>query len=149
MAAPHVTGTVALYMENHPAATPSEVTHQIKSTGTFGRVSNIDAASPNLLVFTEPFAPTAATVSVTGMVVDSNGRGIKGVTVALMNANSSQIKRAKTNGFGFYSFDDLDVGGLYVMNVIAKRFQFDQTNVTFTLNEDLTGINFVGTPNGE
>lgn len=144
MAAPHVTGTAALYLQRHPAATPAEIANQILSTATFNRVTDAGAGSPNLLVFTEPFAPTSASVSITGQVVGVDGRGFRG---AELNLNGLERKRVRTNAFGYYRFDGLEAGRIYVLTASARQFHFENGTYTFTLNEDLTGIDFTATPN--
>lgn len=50
-AAPHVAGTVALYLELHPNATPRQVRKAVVGGSTKGRLSNVGAESPNKLVF--------------------------------------------------------------------------------------------------
>lgn len=50
-AAPHVAGTVALYLELHPAATPSQVRHGVVGGATTGRLSDLGPGSPNRLVY--------------------------------------------------------------------------------------------------
>ena len=52
MAAPHVTGTGALYLQNNPAATPANVAHALLTTATTGVVGNPGAGSPNRLLYT-------------------------------------------------------------------------------------------------
>jgi hypothetical protein len=51
MAAPHVAGAAALYLERHPAATPSEVRSAILAGATPGVLTNHVPGSPNLLLF--------------------------------------------------------------------------------------------------
>lgn len=52
MAAPHVAGTAALYLENAPAAAPSTVAAAILAAATHGVVQSPGAGSPNLLLYT-------------------------------------------------------------------------------------------------
>jgi subtilisin family serine protease len=52
MAAPHVAGAAALYLETHAAATPAEVTVALVGSATAGQITKIGAGSPNLLLFT-------------------------------------------------------------------------------------------------
>ena len=61
-AAPHVAGVAALYLQQHPLATPAQVRTAILSWATPNRLTNIGAGSPNLLVF----APPPTTVSMSG-----------------------------------------------------------------------------------
>ena len=55
-AAPHVAGAVALYLQTHPTATPSQVQQYIVNTATFGKVRNIPSFSgtPNRLLYIQP-----------------------------------------------------------------------------------------------
>ena len=52
MATPHVTGIAAIYLADHPTASPSSVRSYLLQTATSGRLSNIGTGSPNLLAFT-------------------------------------------------------------------------------------------------
>jgi serine protease len=52
MAAPHVAGVVAQYLQNNPTATPATVHSFITSTATSGVVTGTLGGSPNLLLFT-------------------------------------------------------------------------------------------------
>jgi subtilisin family serine protease len=58
MAAPHIAGAAALYLETHPAASPAEVTNAIRSAATQGVVTDIDGTTPNLFIFTGSSSPT-------------------------------------------------------------------------------------------
>jgi subtilisin family serine protease len=69
MAAPHVAGVAALYLGDHPNASPGSVANAVTSTATSGRLAGVGAGSPNLLVYsllsgggggTVPAAPTLA-----------------------------------------------------------------------------------------
>ncbi|MGI8692746.1 MAG: S8 family peptidase [Geodermatophilaceae bacterium] len=51
MAAPHVTGAAALYLTNHPTATPLQVRNQLSSTATKEKVKDPREGSPNRLLF--------------------------------------------------------------------------------------------------
>jgi len=51
LAAPHVTGIAAIYLENNPTATPAQVRNAIVDLATTGVLSNV-AGSPNKLAFT-------------------------------------------------------------------------------------------------
>jgi subtilisin family serine protease len=52
MAAPHVAGAAALYLESHPAASPAEVAQALVANATNGRLQGLGTGSPNLLLFT-------------------------------------------------------------------------------------------------
>jgi subtilisin family serine protease len=50
MASPHVAGGAALYLENNPNASPSDVANALTSTATQGAISGVNG-SPNLLLY--------------------------------------------------------------------------------------------------
>jgi len=52
MAAPHVAGVVALYLQSHRTASPAEVRAALVGNSTTGVVSNAGQESPNRLLFT-------------------------------------------------------------------------------------------------
>jgi subtilisin family serine protease len=58
MAAPHVAGVAALYLQDHPGASPTAVADQITSTATTGVLSQIGDGSPDRLLYTTPGAVT-------------------------------------------------------------------------------------------
>jgi subtilisin family serine protease len=51
MATPHVTGAVALYLSQHPAAKPAAVAAALTATATPGKVGVPGAGSPNKLLY--------------------------------------------------------------------------------------------------
>jgi hypothetical protein len=98
MASPHVAGVAALYLQEHPTATPQAVAAALLARGTPGQVSGPGAGSPNLLLFngcastgdtTPPqvtlTAPGAGTVSgqVTLTAQASDDTGVDGVSFFL------------------------------------------------------------------
>ncbi len=145
MASPHVAGTVALYFEQHPNATPAQAAGSILGEATSGIMTGVGGTSPNLMVFTDPLAPTAGDASIEGSVVTPTGYGIKGAKMTLQNASSGEIRIAYTTPFGSYRFEDLDVGSFYVLSVSHKRYRFENSLIEFTLSEDLAATAFVGT----
>jgi subtilisin family serine protease len=60
MAAPHVAGAAAVYLEDNPAATPSQVRSYLLGIATSGVISDVGSGSPNLLLF-QP-SPLAADI---------------------------------------------------------------------------------------
>jgi subtilisin family serine protease len=52
MAAPHVAGTAAQYLEAYPRASPAEVTSAILGATTKGRITNPSSETPNRLLYT-------------------------------------------------------------------------------------------------
>lgn len=84
-------------------------------------------------------APTAASVGISGRVLTPKGRGVSNAFVFLTDTNG-QNRIARTTTFGYYQFNDLEVGQTVVLSVLNKRYQFSPQTVT--LNENITGFNF-------
>jgi CSLREA domain-containing protein len=98
---------------------------------------NVDIGSTELQA-----APVAANVSISGKVKNSIGRGISKVNVTLTNSKGETLYTT-TNNFGNYSFDELQSGETYILSVASKRHQFAEPSRIITINEDLTGFDFV------
>jgi subtilisin family serine protease len=68
MATPHVTGSAALYLGDHPGASPAAVTAGLLAAATTGHVSGAGSGSPNLLDYVGSTAappPTTTTTTTT------------------------------------------------------------------------------------
>lgn len=86
-----------------------------------------------------PAAPTAASVSISGRVLISKGRGLQNAVVYLTCADGSTFK-ARTSAFGSYRFDDVAAGETVLISVNSKRYRFAARVVNVT--EDLIDLNF-------
>lgn len=91
-----------------------------------------------------PVAPTAASVTVSGRVVSSNGRGIANAVIT-MTDSAGEVHSARTNSFGYYKLEDIEVGESYIFSVKARRYHFasqvvqvidELVNLDFTASED-------------
>jgi hypothetical protein len=51
----------------------------------------------------------------------------------------------RTGSFGYYGFDGLS-NGTYTVTVVTKRYTFAVPVRTFTLVDDITGVDFIGDP---
>jgi hypothetical protein len=86
---------------------------------------------------------TAAPVQLNGRALTPYGQGIAGASVVLTNPGTGETTVARTNTFGYYSFNDLQTGTLYVVTINHKRYTFEQNTRWFTLVDDLAGVDFV------
>jgi uncharacterized delta-60 repeat protein len=91
----------------------------------------------------QALAPTAATAAINGRVSTASGRSIRNVSLTLTDTTTGEIKYTLTNPFGYYRFQDLEVGRSYILNLGSKRFTFAEPTRVISLNEDLTGEDFV------
>lgn len=119
-----------------------------KIEGTIGQFAagTTAANSPFTLrsgFFTPPqLAPTAAFVSIEGRVRMENGVGIRNVIITLTESNGT-IRVTSSGTFGSFRFTDITVGQVVVLNVSAKKFEFNQPFMVLNLTEGLLGLEFV------
>ena len=113
MAAPHVTGAVAQWLEASPGLTPAQVTERLLAAATQSVVNNT-LGSPNLLLFAQAQTgtdsgggdstePTLTTVSVGGLSASSarvsrNGNWRASVSVLIRDASGNAVPGATVTG---------------------------------------------------
>jgi uncharacterized delta-60 repeat protein len=85
----------------------------------------------------------AENATIGGRISTASGRAIRNVTLQISGGNLTQPKIARTNSFGYYRFQDLEVGQIYVVSIAAKRYTFANPSRVITLNENLDGEDFV------
>ncbi len=85
---------------------------------------------------------TAATVSLSGRVMTASGRGIVNVNLYLTDSNG-QVRSARTTSFGYYRFDDVQVGETYILSAVGKRYTFSQPSQVLNINEETDAVNFI------
>lgn len=115
--------------------------------GTIGQPLAGNAVSNSPFAVTSGFwnftlAPTAANVGISGQVRTANGNGIRNVIVMLVPP-SGIIRVTQTGSFGYFKFENIEVGGTYIISVSAKRYAFGQPTVIRTVQEDITDLEFV------
>ncbi|HEX8737838.1 MAG TPA: hypothetical protein VF721_21080 [Pyrinomonadaceae bacterium] len=86
-----------------------------------------------------PLAPTAANVSIGGRVFAGKGRGLANAAVYLTDQQGN-TRMTRTNPFGYYWFEEIEVGQTVVIAVVSKRFVFAPRVIQ--INEELTEVNF-------
>jgi len=92
------------------------------------------------ITITQAAAPTAATVTVSGRVVGSDGGGVRGAIVTMTSMGGIQ-RSALTNAFGYYTFDSVQSGASYLMQATAKRYTFSARTVS--VSDTLANVDFV------
>jgi hypothetical protein len=88
---------------------------------------------------------SASSVAVSGRVLTSTGQGIKNAVITLADQNGAG-RLARTNPFGYYSFDDVQAGSTYVLQVSAKGRVFANPTRVLHVEDDLTAEDFVALP---
>lgn len=88
----------------------------------------------------EALTPTAAPVSVNGRILAPDGYGLRNARVILTDFQGNP--RTVTSGaFGYFKFEEVEVGQNYVISIDSKRFQFaPQVLAVF---EEITNLEIV------
>jgi hypothetical protein len=88
-------------------------------------------------------APTAASASIGGRVVNSSGSGLSRVNVSLSGGGLGEPIQVTTNGFGYYTFGEVPVGESYVITVASKQYTFNPSTKVITLEDNIADADFV------
>lgn len=88
------------------------------------------------------FAPTAANVTISGRVLTAGGQGVRN-TVLTLTDSSGMTRIARTSGFGYYRFEDVPSGEIYVLTISSKRFVFGSPTRVLNVQEALSDIDFI------
>lgn len=87
----------------------------------------------------QTFAPTAASVSVSGRVILPSDLGLRNAIVTLTDSLGNS-KTTLTGKFGTFRFTNVAVGETYVVSVSVKRYTF--ASQIISISEDVTGLIF-------
>ena len=89
------------------------------------------------------FAPTAATVTVSGRVSNAGGVGIVRVNVSLQNNATGEIRSVQTNSFGVYDFSNVPAGGTYIVTVSSRKYSFANSSQIVDVTDSVGELNFI------
>ena len=87
--------------------------------------------------------PTAATASIGGRVLTETGLPLRRAAVTVFNANTLETRTVYTNSLGYYRVDGLTVNDFYIVTVAHGKRAFQSSTQSFTLEDNLTDLNFV------
>lgn len=134
-----ITGTEANYRAFH--INGGKAVSVPTAVNTF---SNITFA-PGVSTFTDwtlaEAPPTAAAVEVSGRVFAPNGYGHPNAAVTMTDMDGN-VLNGITSSFGYFRFEEVPVGGAYVISVASKHYSF--TPRIIKVFDTLTDVDFVG-----
>ncbi len=90
--------------------------------------------------------PSAAPATISGRAVDSFGNGIGRAKIVVMDAHNGELYNAITNPFGYYTVQGTQTGSFYIMTISHKEFVFADDTRSFTLHDNLSGVDFIANP---
>lgn len=126
---------------SNPGNGNGSISYTVEPNNTMAnRSATLDIGGQTYTIFQSGFGTTAASVTVSGRILSSNGRGISRAVVSFTDLDGN-VRRTSSNPFGYYRFEDIAVGETYVFNVRRKGYNFSSQAIT--INEQLSGLNFV------
>ena len=96
----------------------------------------------NNIIITNNNVPTAASVSVAGRAMTAFRRPVTKALVT-MTDSMGNTRSAVTNPFGYYRFDDVQVGEGYVFTIYSKRYIFTEPTQFRLINGEENSLNFL------
>jgi hypothetical protein len=113
-------------------------------TGTIGQsIAGANTSGGTFAVqagfWNSPLSTTAATVPISGRVLDAAGAPLRNVVVSITDSTGSVIV-TRTNAFGYFGFDQVQSGQTYVVNISARAHTF--ATQVLSVNDSLTGLEF-------
>ncbi len=114
---------------------------QFALDGTIGQaVAGQTASNPTTTAHAGFWNPLAA-VSVSGQVTTPDGHGLRNATVSI--TDSQGVRRTvTTSSFGFYRFDDVATGDVYMIRIASRLYRF--APLTLQVTDTLINLDFVG-----
>src|SRR5262245_6648648 len=89
-----------------------------------------------------PLAPTAAMVTLSGVVVRGKDVAIKDAVVTLNGGNLTAPRIARSNGLGRFVFDDVEAGHVYILTITHKNYGFAENIQSFLLMDNVEDVTF-------
>lgn len=78
-------------------------------------------------------------------LANAHGHGIRRAQVTLTDSNGT-TRTAITGTFGYYRFDDVEVGQTYVVSVRSSRFGFASDTQVLSVNDEISDLTFTALP---
>lgn len=130
------------FTANNWDASGNAVPRYDSATRTCALAQTVNSLSP--FAVAEQLAPTAASASIKGRALTTNGRGIANVVITLTDADGA-VRTATTTSFGHYAFNDVAAGETYIITAKSKRVAFSQNSRVLSVGEDVQNADFIGT----
>ena len=89
------------------------------------------------------FIPTAASVSLSGRVLTTNGTGVRNAQVFLTESDGT-VRMTRTGSFGYFDFTDIASGQTVIVSVLSKQRTFPTQVVS--LLDSVSQLDFVADP---
>ena len=103
-------------------------------------IAGTNSALVNYRLYVSP-----AKTSISGRVITSGGAPL-GRTYVTLTSNTGTVIRTSTNAFGYYRFDDLNIGEVYQISVASKIYTFTNSPQFLLVNDAVNNADFTVAP---
>lgn len=97
----------------------------------------MNSAVVNYRLNVAPFA----IASIGGRITNSNGNGI-GKALILLTDSSGNTRRAISSPFGYYNFENINIGEVVRITVASKIYTFANNSQFFLVNDVVSNADF-------
>ena len=84
---------------------------------------------------------TSTTAEISGRVLTPDGHGLKNAKVTITGENGT-TRTVTTSSFGFYRFENTEIGRIYMISVSSKIYRFATRNIQIT--DNMADVDFIG-----
>jgi hypothetical protein len=105
-------------------------------------LSETDPLNNNFVLNLYYRVPSSATVSINGRAVNAQGRGASNVRISLVDVNGT-VRTVLTSSFGYYFFEEVEVGQTYILSAASKKYQFSNNPRVLSIVDGLQNEDFV------
>ncbi len=75
-------------------------------------------------------------------MLTQDGRGIRNIYVVINGGALTTPRVALTSSFGYFAFDDIEVGQTYVISISSKRYGFAQPTQAISVIDNVNDLVF-------
>lgn len=124
-----------------PLNTPAQIRTAVNNSANWIKTNGTPSGLhlPSTCVYL--FSPSAAGVDISGRVISSDGRAVRGALVTLTSADGT-VRTSVSSAFGYYRFTDVVVGETYIIGATSKRYTF--TPQTVLVSDEIVGLEMIG-----
>jgi hypothetical protein len=83
---------------------------------------------------------------VSGRITTAAGAGVRNIIVTL-TAPTGVVRSMRSGSLGYYTFDDVAAGEIYLISAYAKRYTFPEPTRTVHVADEVTDADFIAIPN--
>jgi hypothetical protein len=143
---PNISGRVTSINLFLPAACDNQAQVQVRIIAN-DAVGQDEWIGINNVVFSN-LPPTSANVSVGGRALYDNGSPVSRAQITMLDSMGN-TRTATTNSFGYYRFDEVEVGQTYILEINSRKIYFPNPTRIVSVEDNLSDVDFIAQSSGD